>query len=132
MDSLKENLSKLKFISKIQKGDKINVRYLYVQPSGFLTSLSRSFFYQDNRGNTLNFVHNTIYKTFEIIDNLENNNNNNTIEKALGNNITYDLENSKNGLLNLKETYIEDIKFCCDIDTLIQLIDAKIQVTSIL
>jgi len=132
MDSLKENLSKLKFISKIQKGDKINVRYLYVQPSGFLTSLSRSFFYQDNRGNTLNFVHNTIYKTFEIIDNLENNNNNNTIEKALGNNITYDLENSKNGLLNLKETYIEDVKFCCDIDTLIQLIDAKIQVTSIL
>lgn len=132
MDSLKENLSKLKFISKIQKGDKINVRYLYVQPSGFLTSLSRSFFYQDNRGNTLNFVHNTIYKTFEIIDNLEKNNNNNTIEKALGNNITYDLENSKNGLLNLKETYIEDIKFCCDIDTLIQLIDAKIQVTSIL
>lgn len=131
MDSLKENLSKLKFISKIQKGDKINVRYLYVQPSGFLTSLSRSFFYQDNRGNTLNFVHNTIYKTFEIIDNLEKNNTN-TIEKALGNNITYDLENSKNGLLNLKETYIEDIKFCCDIDTLIQLIDAKIQVTSIL
>jgi len=132
MDSLKENLSKLKFISKIQKGDKINVRYLYVQPSGFLTSLSRSFFYQDNRGNTLHFVHNTIYKTFEIIDNLENNNNNNTIEKALGNNITYDLENSKNGLLNLKETYIEDVKFCCEIDTLIQLIDAKIQVTSIL
>ena len=33
---------------------------------------------------------------------------------------------SDNGLLNLKETYSYDIKFCCDIDVLLQMINAKL------
>ena len=37
-----------------------------------------------------------------------------------------DLQNTKSGLNNLKETYISDVKFCCDMDTLLQLIDAKL------
>ena len=41
-------------------------------------------------------------------------------------NIVNDLKSSKNGLQNLKETYNNDIKFMCDIDVLIQIIDAKL------
>jgi hypothetical protein len=41
-------------------------------------------------------------------------------------NIISDLKNSKNGLNNLKETYTLDIKFVCDLDTLLQTIDAKL------
>ena len=41
-------------------------------------------------------------------------------------NLVNDLKNSKAGLQNLKETYYLDMKFICDIDTLIQTIDAKL------
>ena len=41
-------------------------------------------------------------------------------------NLINDLKNSKNGLSNLKETYSMDIKFTCDLDTLLQTIDAKL------
>ena len=36
------------------------------------------------------------------------------------------MKSSKNGLQNLKETYSDDIKFLCDIDVLVQIIDAKL------
>jgi hypothetical protein len=38
-----------------------------------------------------------------------------------------DLENSKNGLNNLKDTYFDDLMFCCKIDTIIQDIDARLE-----
>jgi hypothetical protein len=37
-----------------------------------------------------------------------------------------DLRNTKTGLLNLKETYIEDIMFICKIDALIEETEAKL------
>ena len=41
-------------------------------------------------------------------------------------NILNDLKISKSGLLNLKETYSFDTKFCCDIDVLLEMIEAKL------
>ena len=37
-----------------------------------------------------------------------------------------DLKDAIKGILNLKETYIDDIKFCCDIQTIIQEVEAKL------
>jgi hypothetical protein len=124
MESDKELISRLKFISKISKGDKINVKYMIVQPDGFATKISRTIIAQDNRRNTLNFIRNTIDKTFEMISTYSSSTKQSN--KAICLNIIIDLKNSKNGLHNLKETYLEDIKFCCDIDTAIQDIDAKL------
>jgi hypothetical protein len=42
-------------------------------------------------------------------------------------NIINDINNSRVGLLNLKDTYASDIMFCCKVDTLIQEMDARIQ-----
>ena len=47
-------------------------------------------------------------------------------------NIISDLQNSKSGLNNLKETYTQDVKFVCDLDTLLQTIDARHQMRSYL
>ena len=47
-------------------------------------------------------------------------------------NLIEDLKHCKSGITNLKETYIQDIKFCCDIDTLLQIVEAKLTETSIL
>jgi len=40
--------------------------------------------------------------------------------------IILDLKNAKNGLINLKETYISDIMFICKIDALLEETDARL------
>jgi hypothetical protein len=123
MDINKETISRLKFIGKIQIGDKVNLRYMYIQPDGLLTQISRSLL-QDNRTKTLSFLQDTINKTFEILKCYEKTRKN--ADKIMCLNLINDLKNSKNGLNNLKETYALDIKFVCDLDTLLQTIDAKL------
>ena len=125
MDTNQEIISKLKFIGKIKKGEKINTRHMYVQPNGIGTSLSRTFIYQDNRGNALNFCQETISRAFELLITYERSEK--TPDKLLTNNLINDLQQSTNGLNNLKFTYITDTKFCCDMDTLLEGITAKLE-----
>ena len=66
MESNKETISRLKFIGKIQIGDKVNLKSMYIQPDGLITQLLRSI-NQDNRSKTLIFLQDTISKTFEIL-----------------------------------------------------------------
>ena len=68
MENDREVISCLKFIGKIQKGDKINVKHMYVQQDGILTQFMRTFLSQDNRRCTLSFIRNNIKSIFEIID----------------------------------------------------------------
>ena len=124
MESDKEVMSRLKFIGKVQKGEKINVKYMFVQPEGIATRISRTLINQDNRNNTLNFVRSTITRTFEIITSYSSSNKESHRHISL--HIIKDLQQCKTGLLNLKDTYLSDIKFTCDIDTLLQEIDAKL------
>jgi hypothetical protein len=120
-----EIIPKLKFIGKIQKGDKINVKHMYVQPEGIYTTISRTLFKVDDRSNTLIFVNNTIKKSFELL--LSHINSEKEFDKILCRNIANDLRNSKNGLTNLRETYNSDIMFCCKMDTFIEEVEAKIR-----
>ena len=119
----KETISRLKFIGKIQIGDKVNLKNMYIQPDGLITQISRSIL-QDSRSKTLVFLQDTISKTFEILKCYERTKKNS--DKIMCANLINDLKNSKNGLCNLKETYSMDIKFTCDLDTLLQTIDAKL------
>lgn len=115
--------SKLKFISRLQVGDKINTKYLYIQKDCIITKLSRMF-YDENRKNTLNFIHNTVNRAFEIL----------TIYDSGGKEqhrpiciiLVNDLLKCRSGLLNIKETYLTDIKFSCDVDTILELINTKL------
>lgn len=124
MEPNKEIISRLKFIGRIRKGEKINVQHMYVQPCGILTAFSRSIINQDNRANTLNFIHNTITKSFELLDMYKDSEKES--EYIMSGNIVKDLCSAKNGLESLKDTYIGDVKFCCDMDTLLQIIDSKL------
>jgi hypothetical protein len=119
----REVLSRLKFISKIQTGEKINLRYMYIQNDGLITQFFRTLF-PDNRIKTFAFVTETINKSFEILKFYGASNK--LSEKIMCRNLIYDLKESKNGLVNLKETYNLDLKFGCDIQTLLQMIDAKL------
>jgi hypothetical protein len=125
MNSFNEDIiPKLKFISKLNKGDKINVKNMYIQPNNLLNRIIRTFYMVDDRSNTLLFVNNTVKKGFDLF--LSHVDSKNPFDLMLCKNIVNDLKNAKNGLFNLKETYIEDVMFICKIDALIQEIDAKL------
>jgi len=124
MDNSQEIISRLKFIGKLKKGEKINTKHMYVQPNSIGTSLSRTFLYQDNRGNALNFCQETITRAFELLITYERSNKN--TEKILFRHLINDLQQATTGLTNLKFTYITDTKFCCDMDTLLQHINARL------
>lgn len=123
MESNKETISRLKFIGRIQIGDKVNLKSMYIQPDGLITQLLRSI-NQDNRSKTLIFLQDTIAKTFEILKCYETSTR--LSDQIMCTNLISDLRNSKSGLSNLKETYNLDVKFVCDLDTLLQTIDAKL------
>jgi hypothetical protein len=148
----RETLSNLKFICKIGKGDKINIGMMCVQPTSIFTTISRTILNQDNRKNTLSFVTQTINKAFGILKNLKDRSSKPqelesnkvcdetriactsrprttslTYSSLMVDNIVNDLVDSKSGLENLKYTYSQDVKFCCDIDTLLQIINARLR-----
>lgn len=125
MDNDAEILSRLKFIGELQKGDKINTQYMFTQPSGIITSLSRSIFYKDNRGNTLNFCNDTISKSLRILENMENTVSHNKNFDV--NIVVSDLQKAIKGMTNLKETYIEDTKLKCDLNIIITSIVKRIE-----
>ena len=124
MENNEDTISKLKFLGRIQKGDKINVKHMFVQPEGLATRISRSFFNLDTRGNMLNFVKNTIVQSFQIIYSYLSTGT--LSHKSICYNIIEDIINSKNGIKNLKITYCSDIMLCCQLDTLLQDIDARL------
>lgn len=124
MESDKEVISRLKFIGKIQKGEKINVKYMYVQPEGFVTKISRTLINQCNRHSCLIFIKNTILRSFELVSAYKSSTK--ECDHIMRINIIKDLKYSKQGILNLKETYKEDLKISCDFDTLIEDIDSKL------
>lgn len=128
MSSFEEdNISRLKFIGKIKKGEKINVKDMAVQPNNMYTKIHRSLVIVDNRNNTLNFILDTVKKSFdELLIHLDKSQEN-LFDLNISTNMIQDLENSKNGLNNLKDTYLDDLMFCCKIDTIIQDIEARLE-----
>ena len=124
MKTNQEIISKLKFIGKLKKGEKVNTRHMYVQPDGLSTTLSRTFLYQDNRGNVLTFAQDTISRSFELLITFERSTS--KADKVFYQLLIKDLQNSIEGLANLKTTYIADTKFCCDVDTLLEEIQARL------
>jgi len=121
MESHEEIISRLKFIGHIQKDEKINVRHVNRQPNTLFTKISRSVLYPDNRNNALKFVKDVVTRSFEIIEQY-NHNGNHMVSRG----IVADLIKARQGILNLKYTYNDDTKFCCDMDVIIETIGSKI------
>lgn len=86
--------------------------------------IDRSFFNHDDRSNTYLFVSDVIKKGFELFS--HNISSNNPYNEILCANIFSDIQNTKNGLIHLKETYTDDMMFTCKIDSLIEDIHARL------
>jgi len=124
MESNSEVISRLKLIGMLQKGEKIDTKRIFVQPDTYMTSICRTVFNQDNRANCLTFVQNTVTRSFELLSLYERSDS--MEDQSMFGNIVKDLIQAKVGLRHLSSTYTTDVKFRCDIDTLIQVIDARL------
>ena len=119
-----ELLSNLKFLSKIKKDQKINVRDMFIQENNWTTSLSRTVYKVDNRKNTLHFIQNLITTSFSTCKSLIHSDNKS--DYTMAQSLLKGLLNSRNGIEKLKYTYKDDIHFACILDTIIENINVQI------
>ncbi len=126
MESDSEIISQLKFIGRIGKGEKVNVRQQTVQPQGIRTSFVRTVWDQDTRWNLLNFITKILKRSFGLIQvKLATNK---VSGRAYCAQVIQDIYTAKEeGIPNVKITYADDVKYCCDIETLIQDMDSKLE-----
>lgn len=121
-DSRQDVITKLKFLSRVSKGQKINVKDMTLQDESWVTTASRSLWNIDNRNNTMTFIQNTITTAFNMITLLLKSD---TVgDKQICKTIVSDIVSSKSGIKNLKSTYADDTYFCCGVDTYVQMIEA--------
>jgi len=123
MDTVQDISTKIKFISCLQKDEKINIKHLNVSTNNLLSSLYR-LFYQENRSNTLNFLATTINRAFEIVSSYMHSSK--SSELLFCKNLLTDLRNCIDGLKNLQYTYQSDRMFYCSIMTLIETVQNKL------
>jgi hypothetical protein len=125
MDENQQNtITRLKFLGKVNKGEKINVREMTLQSEGYVTALSRSVWYVDNRNNTVSFIQNTIQAAFNLVQLLSKNSG--ISDNELAKTIVRDISLAKIGINNLKTTYSEDTFFCCSVDTYVETMNARL------
>ncbi len=123
MDRQREIITKLKFIGTFQAGEKIDVNNLRVENKTLFTPLKRLFF-GEGRDKTFNFLSLTIERSIEIIQNYVLSDR--ISERIYCSNLINDLFKAVIGLKNIQETYREDKMFVCNIDILIENVDAKL------
>lgn len=111
---------RLKFISHIQKDQKVDTKNLKLHNNGYFCSFYR-FIYPDNRMNTIKFIKDIVHRTFEIIEFYKLSNRHMDLKLLLE-----DLLKATTGLNNLKATYETDTLFVCHIDSVIESIKVRL------
>jgi hypothetical protein len=119
----RDTITKLKFITTLQSGQKIDVKNLQIETNNLFTPLKRMI-YGESRETTINFFNTVIERSFEIIQAYCNSEKKS--EQIFCSNIIFDLAKSIYGLQNIQKTYKEDNLFVCNIDTLIENITGKL------
>jgi hypothetical protein len=116
-------LTRLKFISKVQENLKINVsEYSFTRSNSIIGAIYRNIKGED-RNRTIEFIHQTIDESFECIDIHKSNNTNNTVVEYL----YRGLIEAKGGILHLIETYKDDPLTVSKLEIAIQKIDIKLK-----
>lgn len=120
-------IARLKLIGLLNKGDKIDTKYMVVQPCGIITKIARSLG-KDDRYDTLEFLNITIQKSFELLTSqLDVKKDKNALCNMFAINIVKDLKKSIDGINHLKDTYDNDKLFICKLDFLSEEVQVKIQ-----
>lgn len=122
-DKHKDIIKKLKFISRIEPGERINVTSISTTSHNFFSSIYRSIF-RESRTKTFHFLNDVVDRSFELIVLYQESVK--ISDRITCSQILEDLSSCTTGLKNLQTTYVEDRNFFCDIDTLIGSIFARL------
>jgi len=123
IEGKRQVVTRLKFIASITPNEKIDSQNLRIESSNILTPLKR-FFYGDSRQQSMNFFTSTIDRTIEIID--AHIHTKSMSEKIFCANIINDLVLAITGLRAFQKTYESDKLISCEIDVIIETIEAKL------
>lgn len=124
-ESDSETISRLKFIGRLKKGERIDVSNVGVLRPSIFTSIYRTFINRDSRRNTLHFVRDTVISAFVILDCLDSLDEHKSELDSLRNLLT-DIRSALTGIQSIKCTYSTDSKFCCDLETVEQMIITRL------
>ena len=120
-DSILEISSRLKLIGSFLIGEKLSIKTLEIQQDSLLTWAQRRF-NRENQDDTLNFLKSTINRALEIIQVYFTENRFSECK-----NLVSDLSEIFPGLMNIQNTYKHNRLFCCQIQSLIQAIQNRLQ-----
>lgn len=122
-ESATDIIARLKFIGTWQPGDKLDVKNMRIESNNLFTPLKR-LFNGEGRETTLAFVYNTVERAFAIMYSLA------ATDKAsdtlVCGHILIDMHTAIGGITNLQTTYKDDMMYVCNLQTMIQTIQAKL------
>lgn len=131
----KDVITRLKFVSKIQPGEKINTKhYLSIVSNDWLTALLRTFYNFDSRAQSVSFISDTINMAFNMIEKVKMANDgsgDNHLQTDGLINLFKDLAQTKVGITNLIKTYKTDKIIVCQLETVIENIDLFLLVNNV-
>jgi hypothetical protein len=118
-----EIIARLKFLKNVNSGEKIHTASISVQPDMWITPFLR-FVEGENKNKTLAFVKKTIDDAFSVYSMYSTCSD--KYKKKLGVILKQDIAASLRGVNNLKSTYRHDLKFTCDLDTLVETVETRL------
>jgi hypothetical protein len=122
-DRHRDIIKKLKFITLIEQGERINVSTISTAPNNWFSSIYRSIF-KESRQKTFQFLNEVIDRSFELI--FLHKGSKKVSDRISCHQIIEDIMNSLVGIKHLQQTYSTDRNFYCDMETLLGSIFARL------
>lgn len=122
-DRHREVMKKLKFITLIEVGERINVSSISTSQQSWFSSIYRSIF-KESRAKTFQFLNDVIDRSFELVTLYKGSKK--LSDKISCYQIVDDIIGSVTGIRNIQQTYVEDRNFFCEMETLLASIFAKL------
>lgn len=119
-----EIISQLKFISKIKPGEQVNVDNLSICSRNIFSGIYRTM-YGEGREKTFHYFNVTIRRAFEKLAAYTNSER--MADHMLCCQLVENLQGCIEGLSNAKDTYKDDRRFVCDVETLIEGVESRLQ-----
>jgi hypothetical protein len=110
---------KLIFLSKINEGEKINVKNMCITDNNIYANLCRHLFTTESKETTYDFIKSTIDNAFSILSLSKN--------QELTDTIIESISDAKIGIIKLQQTYFFDRMFVAKLETLLKMIDIRLK-----
>lgn len=122
---VESTISRLKFLSRVEKGDKINIKTLSIERNSNWWSSMKRFVFSENRNTCFEFIQTTFNQAFDVL--ISTIQTKNAMNDCFAVQILSDIQNAKTGVGNLQHTYENDHMYASQLSVLIESADRKTQ-----